>query len=453
MKRKIYQNLLQWKKESNGKTALLIEGARRVGKSYIAREFARNEYKSYIIVDFKEGGTALDPLREILNGSLRNLDEFFLFLKFYSGQELYQRNSLIIFDEVQDFPRAREAIKFLVQDGRYDYIETGSLISIKENVKDIQIPSEEISLKLYPMDFEEFLWALGQEALWDIIKLHYSKRKPLGNELHRNAMLWFRKYLIAGGMPQSVEALSKTNDLIKTDSVKRQILQLYRNDIKKHDMINSTSCGRIFDSIPSQLMKHEKRFVLSAIKENTSYERVEDDFYWLKDSQIVNIIYNSHEPAAGLNLTREDNSLKCYMGDTGLLISMAFEESRTLNTELYRALLYDKLNINEGMIIENIVAQMLIATGRTPYYFSKSSRTDSKERMEIDFLITMDTLTSKHNIHPLEVKSGKNYTFSSLRKFTDKFSQYLAEPYIIHESDYREENGIIFLPLYMTPLL
>lgn len=199
MKRKIYQNLLQWKKESNGKTALLIEGARRVGKSYIAREFARNEYKSYIIVDFKEGGTALDPLREILNGSLRNLDEFFLFLKFYSGQELYERNSLIIFDEVQDFPRAREAIKFLVQDGRYDYIETGSLISIKENVKDIQIPSEEISLKLYPMDFEEFLWALGQEALWDIIKLHYSKRKPLGNELHRNAMLWFRKYLIAGG--------------------------------------------------------------------------------------------------------------------------------------------------------------------------------------------------------------------------------------------------------------
>ena len=444
---------MDWKNTFNGKSALLIEGARRVGKSYIVKEFAKNEYKSYVLIDFKEGGNALEPLKDILRGNLKNLDEFFLFLKFYSGVELFERNTLIIFDEVQDFPRAREAIKFLVQDGRYDYIETGSLISIKENVKEIQIPSEEIAISLNPMDFEEFLWAVGQESLWEIIKYCYNKQKPLGQEMHRNAMLWFRKYLIIGGMPQAVEKFVETLDFIQADIIKRQILQLYRNDVKKHDMINNTHCSRIFENIPSQLMKHEKRFTLSTIDKNTTYNRVQDDFFWLKDSKIVNIIYNSHEPNVGLNLTRDGNSLKCYMGDTGLLISMAFEESRKLNTELYRALLYDNLNINEGMIIENIVAQMLIATERTPYYFSRSSRDNSQDTMEIDFLITKGLLTAKHNIHPIEVKSGTNYTFNSLNKFTTKFASYLSTPYIIHEKDYKLENGIIFLPIYMTPLL
>lgn len=453
MKRKIYQDLLNWKNQEKGKSALLIEGARRVGKSYIVREFAQNEYKSYVIIDFKEGGNELKPLKEILNGSLRNLDELFLFLKFYSGMDLVERDTLIVFDEVQDFPRAREAIKFLVQDGRYDYIETGSLISIKENVKDIQIPSEEYAITLNPMDFEEFLWAQGQEALWEIIKAKYNNRKPLGNELHRSAMLWFRKYLIVGGMPQAVAEFANSGDLIAVDKEKRMILQLYQNDFKKHDVINKSGCARIFDNIPSQLQKHEKKFSLSTLHDGAYYKEVADDFFYLKDSKIVNIVYNSYEPSVALNLTRDGNSLKCYMADTGLLISQAFEDSRQLSTELYRALLYGNLTINEGMLIENVVAQMLVATGRVPYYFSRNSRNDSQETMEIDFLITKSMMSSRHNIHPIEVKSGKNYTYTSLNKFYKKFKDYLSTPYIIHESDYKEENGIIFLPLYMTPLL
>ena len=453
MKRKIYQDLLDWKKTTKGRAALLIEGARRVGKSYIVKEFAEKEYKSYVLIDFKEGGTGLDPLKEILNGSLKNLDDFFLFLRFYSGSELFERDTLIIFDEVQDFPRAREAIKFLVQDGRYDYIETGSLISIKENVESIQIPSEEISIAMNPMDFEEFLWAIGEDALWNLIKNRYSNKRPMGEELHRAAMNAFRKYLIVGGMPQAVAEYVETNDFISVDITKRQILQLYRNDIKKHDVINKTSCSLIFEKIPSQLQKHEKKFILAELEKGMSYSRVEDDFFWLKDSKIVNIVHNSLEPTAALNLTRDGNALKCYMADTALLLSMAFEDSRKLNTELYRSLLYGNLALNEGMIIENMVAQMLVATGRTPYYFSRNSRTNSMDRMEIDFLITKSKLTNKHNIHPIEVKSGKNYTISSLTKYSMKYKDYLAQPYVIHERDYKEENGIIYLPLYMTPLL
>lgn len=453
MRRKIYLELLDWKQRSNGKSALLIEGARRVGKSYSVKEFAEREYKSYVLIDFKEGGSDLDPLKEILQASLKNLDDFFLFLKVYSGVELFERDSLIIFDEVQDFPRAREAIKFLVQDGRYDYIETGSLISIQENVESIQIPSEEISLTMNPMDFEEFLWALGEDALWSLIKKRFESKKAMGNEYHRKAMFLFREYLIVGGMPQAVAEYVTSNDFIAVDAIKRQILKLYQNDIKKHDVINKTGCSRIFQNIPSQLQKHEKKFKLSSIQKGLTYAKLEDDFFWLKDSRIVNIIYNSLEPTVALNLTRDGNSLKCYMADTGLLISLAFEDSRTLNTELYKSLLYGNLAINEGMIIENIVAQMIIATGRTPYYFSRNEHAKPEDTMEIDFLITKASLTSRHNIHPIEVKSGKNYTFNSLNKFKSKFKDYLAEPYIIHEKDYKEENGVVFLPIYMTPLL
>ncbi len=453
LKRKIYSDLLTWKHQSNGKSALLIEGARRVGKSYIVEEFGRQEYGSYVLIDFKEGGSELAPLKEMLSGNLRKLDDLFMFITVFSGKKLITRDTLIIFDEVQDFPRAREAIKFLVRDGRFDYIETGSLISIKENTESIQLPSEEEKMEIHPMDFEEFMWAMDQEILWEYIKKCYEERKPLEEAFHRQAMLWFRKYLIVGGMPQAVLSYAETGDFIKADHIKRNIISLYRDDIRKHDEKRNSDVGLIFDGIPSQLSKQEKKYTLSKIKENAEYRNLEKDFFWLQDSKIVNVVYNSTEPNIGLSLTKDGNTLKCFMGDTGLLISMAFSESRKIGSELYRTLLYDTLAFNDGMIIENVVSQMLIASGHRPFYFSSYSNKTADDRMEIDFLIAKPSITAKHNIIPIEVKSGKNYTFSSLKKMIRKYKDYLSTPCVIHERGYKEEEGIIFLPIYMTPLL
>ncbi len=450
MKRKLYLELMDWKENDAGRTALLIDGARRVGKSYIAEEFAKTEYKSYILVDFNRTGS---DVRDLFLHYLDDLDTFFMYLSAYYNVPLYQRESLIIFDEVQLFPRARAAIKYLVADGRYDYLETGSLMSIRKNVQDIVIPSEERHVFMYPLDFEEFLWAMENHTLMDIIRTCYEKKRPMGQVMHRKAMDYFRQYLIVGGMPQAVQEYIRTRDFHRVDRVKRDILTLYRADMAKYAGGYERKVESIFDEIPAQLQRHEKKFRLSSLKKEARFREYEDALFWLDDAMIVNICFNSTAPNVGLKLNMDRLTLKCYMADTGLLISHAFDENGIVSEELYKKLLFDKLDVNLGMIMENIAAQMLRANGHKLYFYSNPSRSDAASRMEIDFLISKNKITSRHNISPIEVKSGKNYTLSSLRKFMKKFREETHIPYVLHTSDLKEDEGILFLPLYMTPLL
>ena len=450
MERKIYKRLLEWKQQENGAVALLIDGARRVGKSYIVEEFAKREYKSYILIDFAR---AEDDVKRYFLDYKNDYNGLFRNLSLHFRTKLYERESLIIFDEVQFFPQARAAIKYLVADRRYDYIETGSLVSINSNVADIMIPSEERRIKMYPMDFEEFLWAMGDDMIMPYIQECFEKQKPLGDSLHRRAMDYFRQYLIVGGMPQAVEEYVATQSFERTDIKKRDILNLYRADIRKYAKGFESKVVKIFDTLPGQLQKHEKKFRLSSLKEKARFRDYESSFIWLEDSMVVNICYAASEPMAGLRLKQDDTSFKCYMGDTGLLVSMAFNEAETAKEEIFRKLMLSRLEINEGMLVENIVAQMLKASGRELYFFSNYNKTDSSQTMEIDFLIRKNNITSRHNISPIEVKSTKNYTTVSLNKFRQKYAQALSTPFIIHTKDLKVEDGIVYLPLYMTPLL
>ena len=450
MKRKIYSELLEWKINSAGKTALLIDGARRVGKSYIVEKFAKTEYKSYILIDFNKIGS---DVKDLIDNRLNDLDILFMYLSEYFSVKLTARESVIIFDEVQLYPRARAAIKYLVADGRYDYIETGSIVSIKKNVKDIVIPSEERRIRMNPMDFEEFLWAIGNDTLMPIIKTHFKEMKPLGQAMHRKTMDLFRQYLIVGGMPQAVAEYISTHDFERVDQVKRDIIALYREDITKHANGYKMKVVGIFDEIPAQLSKHEKKFKLSSLKKEARFREYEDALFWLDDARIINTCYNSTEPVIGLKLNMDRLTLKCYMNDTGLLISHAFDEKGIVSEEIYKKLLFDKLEVNKGMIIENITAQMLVASGHKLYFYSNLSRTDSSSRMEIDFLIAKNKVSSRHNISPIEVKSSNNYTLSSIRKFKEKYKSQLHTPFVLHTSDLKVEDGIVFLPIYMTPCL
>lgn len=450
LKRKIYDQLVRWKKDGVGKTALLIDGARRVGKSYVAEQFAKAEYKSYLLIDFNRVG---DEIKDLFRNYLNDLDTLFMYLSGYYNVKLYEHESLIIFDEVQMFPRARAAIKYLVADGRYDYLETGSLVSIRKNVKDIVIPSEERHIKMYPMDFEEFLWAMGNDTLMEIVRKQFDARKAMGQVMHRKAMDYFRQYLIVGGMPQAVQEYAESKDFDRVDRIKRDILTLYRADIVKHATGYEMKVESIFDEIPAQLQKHEKRFKLSSLKKEARFREYEDALFWLDDAMIANICYNSTEPNIGLKLNMDRMTLKCYMGDTGLLISHAFDENGLVSEEIYKKLLFDKLEVNKGMIIENIVAQMLAAGGHKLYFYSNPSRNDKDARMEIDFLIAKSKISSRHNISPIEVKSGKNYTLTSLRKFMERYAEQAGTAYVLHTGDLKEGDGITYLPLYMTPLL
>ena len=326
-------------------------------------------------------------------------------------------------------------------------------MSIKRNVKDILIPSEEQHLEMYPMDFEEFLWALGNENIMELIRKCYKERKPLGEVMHRKIMDYFRMYMIVGGMPQAVKDYRNTRDFNNVDQIKRNILQLYRQDIGKYADNYSLKVQSIFDEIPAQLQKHEKKFRLSSLSKDARFREYEDAMFWLKDSMIINPCYNTTEPSIGLKLNTEFTTLKCYMADTGLLISHSFDEKGIVTEEIYKKILFDKLEFNEGMIIENIVAQMLVVAGHKLYFYSNSSREDSLSRMEIDFLIAKSKISSRHNISPIEVKSNKNYTLSSLRKFINKYNKELYIPYVIHTKDLKEEDGILYLPIYMTSLL
>ena len=450
MKRKMFDYLVQWKKRTNGTSALLVQGARRVGKSYIVEEFAKSAYKSYILIDFNK---ADDDVKDIFIHDLDSMDILFQKLSTLYNMKLYPRESLIIFDEVQLFPRARSAIKYLVEDGRYDYIETGSLISIRKNVEGILIPSEEDTVNMYPMDFEEFLWALGNDTMYPTIVDHFTKREPLGQALHRKAMDLFRLYLIVGGMPQAVKVYTETQDFDSVDAVKRRILKLYREDIRKHAKGYEMKVEAIFDEIPSQLQNQHQHFKLSSIEKGARFDNYRDAMFWLSDAMIVNNCYNSTEPNIGLNLNRDRTLLKCYMGDTGLLISHCFDEKGIVNEEIYKKLLLGKLEVDLGMIMENIVAQMFTASGHKLFFYSNPSREEAEARMEIDFLIAKSRISNRHNISPIEVKSGKNYTLSSLNKFIRRYSQQLHTPYVLHTSDLKVENDIVYLPVYMTALL
>lgn len=442
--------MLTWKHEGNGKTALLIDGARRVGKSYIVNEFAEKEYDSYIFIDFNNVNKRI---KELFDVYLDDLNTFFLYLQTYTNVTLTERRSVIIFDEVQAYPRARAAIKYLVADGRYDYIETGSLVSIKNNVKNIVIPSEEEHLEMFPMDFEEFLWAMGNTTLMPFIRNCFDKQQPMGQLLHRKAMDYFRQYMIVGGMPQAVAEYVSTRNFDKVDKVKRQILTLYRNDISKYAKGYETKVKSVFDEIPAQLQKHEKKFRLSALRSGARMRDYENAFFWLDDAMIVNICYSATEPSIGLRLKMDKTTLKCYMADTGLLISHSFDENGIVSEAIYTKLLTDKLETNSGMIVENIVAQMLRASGHKLYFYSTPTTNDADNRMEIDFLVAKHKITSRHNISPIEVKSSSRYTLSSLNKCIEKYRNYLSTPFVIHPADLKVYNGIVYIPLYMTPLL
>ena len=451
MRRKLYDRLKAWKEQSRGESALMIDGARRVGKSYLVEEFAKREYKSYILIDFNR---VSDEVKGLFDQYLDHLDMFFLYLSNYAQTPLYERESLIIFDEVQLYPRARAAIKYLVADRRYDYIETGSLVSIKRNVADIVIPSEEEQVKLHPIDFEEFLWAMGNEMLMPFIRDCFERKRPLGQVMHRQAMDYFRQYMIVGGMPQAVAKYVETKSFADVDRVKRRILDLYRADIRKYAGLHSARVSSVFDQIPAQLQRHERRFTLSDLEEGARQRDYEAALFWLDEAMVVNMCYNATEPSVGLMLNQDRTTLKIYMADTGLLLSQSFSSEELVDEEIYKKILLDKLSFNKGMVIENIVAQMLRSAGHSLFFYSNPTRESAEDRMEIDFLITKSGITSRHNISPIEVKSGQRYTLTSLRKCIKKYDRDLATPYVIHPADLRiSEEGITFLPLYMTPLL
>jgi len=450
MRRKIYNQLLDWKEKRSRKEALLIDGARRVGKSWIVEEFARREFKSYILIDFSE---ASDTMLDVFRTYRGRWDEFFMHLQLEAGKKLYPGESLIVFDEIQKFPEAREIIKYLVQDGRYAYIETGSLMSINANVKNINIPSEEHRIDMHPMDLEEFLWALGDDMMMDYVRDCYAKRTPLGPSLHRKMMDYLRLYMIVGGMPQAVAEWVETKDFDEVDRTKRNILALYRGDISKYARGQEAKVTKIFDTIPSQLQRHEKKFKLSALGKGTRGRNVDTAFFWLDESRVVNTCFAASEPSVGLEMKVEDASRKLYMADTGLLISHAFTEAAIKAEELYRKLMHDKLEVNKGMLVENLVAQMLRTAGHKLYFFSSYSKTETDERMEVDFLVPKPIISSRKNIHPIEVKSGPRYTLTSLGRFEKKYDTYVAEPIVLHTGDVKVEDGVIYLPLYMAGLL
>ena len=446
LKRKAYQKLLDWKETSNGSTAILVEGARRVGKSFLVESFAKNEYKSHIIIDF---GKASPSIKDLFINDLDNMDQFFEKLKALTGVwNMPVRESVLVFDEVQRFPRAREAIKYLVADGRYDYIETGSLISIKENVGDIIVPSEEESVSLDPLDFEEYLEAVGKGRLHQFIVTSFRNREPMGEGMHREVMGEFRRYMLVGGMPQAVLKYIETGSYQDVDRVKRNILSLYRNDIMKFANGYKSRVKAIFETIPSQLNKKEKKFSITSITKNSRNRDYEDAFMWLDDGRIINQCFNSTDLSNGLNMSLDDSTHKCYMADTGLLVTLSISVNSVTEDDVYRSILVDRMNINEGMFMENIVAQELHSNGHELFFYSRWDRENRENNMEIDFLIAIGT-----DICPIEVKSSGKMNHVSLDKFCNKFGKRIGQAYLLGIKDLSVEEGFIRLPVYMAGLL
>lgn len=446
-KRKIYNKLKDWKSETKGTKALLIEGARRVGKSTIAEEFAKNEYRSYILIDFN---LASDTVISAFNNYLNDLDTFFMIIESEYNKKLYRRESVVIFDEIQRFPKARQAVKYLVADGRFDYIETGSLISIRENVENITLPSEERKMAMYPMDFEEFAWALGEEVMADYIRKCYEKRMPLEQSLHAKAMMLFRQYMIVGGMPQSILAyIGNDRDFRRADMEKRDILEMYRSDIMKIRSSYKSGVIALFDQIPSFLSHKERRVVMNRLDKNATFPKYHDTFFWLADSMMVNQCFNCSDPNVGLSLNEDRTYVKCYMCDTGLLVSHTFSEREITDNALYRELLFGNLSINEGMFYENAISQMLVANGYKLFFYTRYNEEKHRNDIEIDFLISNNSKL-KYKVYPIEVKSSDRYTTTSLERFEDRFHQRIGGSYVIHPKNLKAEGGRLFIPAYMT---
>lgn len=449
LKRKAYDKLLRWKRERGGRTAILLEGARRVGKSTLVETFGKQEYAACLVIDFFQ---APDEVKGYFEDYRTDLDTLFLYLQAYYRVDLVERDSLIVFDEVQMFPKARGLIKYLVADGRYDYIETGSLLSIKQNIEGIVIPSEEEPMRLDPLDFEEFLWAMGEENLASLIRRQFEKLVPLPDNLHRRASGLLREYLLVGGMPKPVDTYASQRKFAPVDREKRQILNLYRNDVAKFAKGYEFKVVSVLDNIPGQLSKHEKRFTLASMGKDARMRSYEEAFFWLADARIANLCLASNDPSVGLSLNADSSSFKCYLADTGLLVTLAFADGDETNEDVYRAILRGDISMNEGMLVENVVAQMLTASGHNLFFYAQSGAKKGEERMEVDFLITRPypNAANKPRISPIEVKSSpREYSTTSLDRFKKRFGKRVGLQYVLHPKQLRVEGDRVYLPLYM----
>lgn len=427
-------------KSSQGRTALLLEGARRIGKSTIVEDFARKEYRSYILIDFNEASREVKALFD----DLMDMDYIFLYLQNVYKTTLHERQSVIVFDEVQQCPKARQAIKYLVKDGRYDYIETGSFISIQKNTKDISIPSEENRLEMFPMDYEEFCWAMGDETTMPLMEKMLAKRMPLGDGLNRQKMRDLRLYMLVGGMPQAVNAYIETNNLQEVDNVKRQIIQLYADDFRKIDPTGKIS--RLFMAIPSQLSRNLMRYSPTRVIGKNRTDKTDEMILSLEDSKTVNVAYHADDPNVGMSLTADYGKYKLYVGDTGLFVTLAFWDKDFTENVIYQKLLNDKLSANLGYVYENLVAQMLRASGDKLFYYTFPK--DETHSYEIDFL-----LSRGNKLCPIEVKSSGYKTHASLDAFCKKYSDRTVQPYLLYTKDLHKDSQTLLLPVYMTPLL
>lgn len=444
-KRKIYNQLLEWKELSSGNSAVLLEGARRIGKSTIAEEFAKAEYDDYLLLDFaKESKDVKNNFAE----NMDDLDTFFRNLFLLKKRSLHGKRCVIILDEVQLFPAARQAIKYLVADGRYDYIETGSLISIKKNVQGILIPSEEYQIKMYPMDFEEFLWAQGDTVTYDAIQHAFESRKPLGDAIHRKIMKSFRTYMAVGGMPQAVDAYVSGKTFAQIDFIKRNILRLYEEDLAKYDDENREKASIVYRTIPEQLENKNSHFKFSLVDKNARYQNYMDAVSFISKSMIGNECINVTKPEVALELFSDRSNFKLYMGDTGLLVSQIMKYRDKTDEDLYKALIFDDLGINQGMILENMVAQMLRASGHELYFHEyryQPPESDKEKKYEIDFLTVR-----RKKICPIEVKSSNYKSHKSFDYLIEKYQLKMQDRYIIYTKDLKYEDGITYIPIYMT---
>lgn len=440
-KRKIYDELLQWKRTDEGRTAVLIQGARRVGKSTIAKEFAENEYETHILVDFAACSV---EIRELFN-DVSDLNRIFMRLQLEYSVELKERKSVIIFDEVQLAPKARQAIKYLVKDGRYDYMETGSLISIRKNVRDILIPSEEVKLHMFPMDYEEFRWALGDTATIRLLQGCFHGRTSMGDATNRKLMRDFRLYMLVGGMPQAVAAYLETNNLEKVDSVKRSIITLYEDDFNKIDPTGNAS--KMFRQIPAQLTNNANRYLAWSATEGTRNSVLAEIISEIKESMVVNMAYHANDPSAGMALHQDPNKYKMFTGDTGLFVTLAFWDRKFTDNTIYHKLLSDKLSTDLGYVYENVVAQMLKAAGHELYYYTFPTES-GKHNYEVDFLIA-----DGDKVSPVEVKSSGYKAHTSLDAFCMKFSSRIRNKYLVYTKDLRKDGDVLYLPVYMTMFL
>ncbi len=445
LRRKAYSKLLEWKNATNGTLAIRLDGAKRVGKTTLVKEFAKNEYKSYLYIDFSTAGK---QIRDILISNALDFDLLFNKLSQAYGVHLYRRKSLVVFDEVQMFPFARQMIKHFVEDGRYDFIEIGSLITVQSNKQNILNPSEEQLMLLYPLDFEEFLWAMGVEDLAEYLNDCYSNNVPAGGAVHSRAMDWFRQYMLVGGMPQAVLEYTKSKDFSRTDAVKKEILSVWHNDITEFTKGSEKKAESVFNSIPSQLSKKNKKFKITDLGDGARMREYESAFFWLEDGRISLPCFNANDPSAtGLSMCLAHPTLKCYLNDTGLLVTHAMPDKNDMDNVFYRDILLDKLGVNEGMFAENIVAQMLRASGNRLFYYYRSDAENAENNMEVDFLVRIGC-----KICPVEVKSSSSDSISSLKKFHKKFPN-TGQPIILYSGDVNVKDGILYLPLYMAMFL